>query len=84
MTHRGHTGVSERRQRGVPLKTLDRTKVYRIWHTGRRWEVLGAEGEPEASRGTPDGRTGAVAGGVSTVRHPGEREYPDASRTEGA
>lgn len=73
-----------RRQRGVPLKTLDRTKVYRIWHTGLRWEVLGVEGAPESRGGPTDGCAGASAEGVRTVRAPWEPATPDASHPEGS
>jgi hypothetical protein len=57
------------RSRGVRLSDLDKSRVYRIHHTGRRWEVLGAEGEPDS----PDvlGRwVGAGAEGASTTTAP--------------
>ncbi len=78
------TEEKPRRSRGVRLNDLDRRKVYRIWHTGRRWEVLGAEGDPEAAGGPADGCTGVSAGGVRTVRAPGVPAVPDAIRPEGS
>src|SRR5262245_12140522 len=35
------------RKRGVRLSDLDRSRVYRIAHTGRRWEVVGEDPDPD-------------------------------------
>ncbi len=75
--------LKPRRRRGVRLTDLDRRKVYRIWHTGRRWEVLGAEGEADASGAPREAATGASDGVVRTVVGPEAPEAPHASRTEG-
>lgn len=50
MTHQTPEGP-QKRSRGVRLTDLDRSKVYRIHHTGRRWEVLGPEDAPAAGAG---------------------------------
>jgi hypothetical protein len=57
------------RTRGVRLGDLDRSRVYRIGYLGRRWEVLGVEGEPDSPEGL--GRwVGAGAEGASTTTAP--------------
>ncbi len=66
-----------RRQRGVRLTDLDRSKVYRIGHTGRRWEVLGADDVFGAPEGVSGGGTGASAEGASTVPVLGLSELGD-------
>jgi len=82
------TRRTEPRSRGVRLSDLDRARVYRIGFIGRRWEVLGAEGDPEpAGSGTDaDGPAGADGGAASTVGAPHRARHaaPDASRPEGA
>lgn len=52
--------TTPRRSRGVRLSDLDRSQVYRIAYSGRRWEVLGPEGAPAAG----DGQAPAGAGGA--------------------
>lgn len=44
----------ERRSRGILLRSLDRSRVYRIAYVGRRWEVLGPE-DAEGASGEADG-----------------------------
>lgn len=54
----------DRRSRGVRLSDLDRSLVYRIAYSGRRWEVLGPEGPRSAvgAPGGPDAGAGRVSG----------------------
>lgn len=48
----------ERPARGVRLRDLDRSRVYRLGYVGRRWEVLGAVEAPAAGAGpAPDAAT---------------------------
>lgn len=58
-----------RRKRGVPLKDLDRSKVYRIAHTGRRWEVLDAD-VVSTSLDAPDGLVDGDGGAASSTSAP--------------
>lgn len=74
------------RSRGVRLSDLDRSKVYRIGYTGRRWEVLGPEVAP-AAPGAPvpgtdaAGRRASAEAATTPGRHaaaPGEAPPADA------
>lgn len=50
------------RSRGVRLSDLDRSQVYLIGYSGRRWEVLGPVADAPAGRhAAPDGETGGEA-----------------------
>lgn len=69
-------GEEPRRKRGVPLNDLDRSRRWIIGYTGRRWEVLGPAGEPDASGPPP----GAAASGASGPA--GRHAAPDAASAE--
>ena len=70
------------RTRGVRLGDLDRAKVYRSAHTGRRWEVLGAVRAPEADA-APDVAGSAGGEAPRTPAAPERAADPDAPRTAG-
>lgn len=78
----------QRPERGVRLSSLDRTRVYRIGYTGRRWEVLGPDPEP-ASGGAPEREAGPHAGAGrvsgeprSGPHAPGRHRAPDTPPVE--
>ena len=68
--------VKPRRQRGVRLSDLDRSKVYRIGFTGRRWEVLDQGTRTEAAETSQGGSTGACGGAASTGEGLGRHRAP--------
>lgn len=72
-----------RRSRGVRLSDLDRSKVYRIGYSGRRWEVLGADPDPTEAGA---GRVGPDAGRPEAARQgpPAPHASPDENGTERA
>jgi hypothetical protein len=59
------------RGRGVRLNSLDRDLVWRIAHTGRRWEVLGPEPLAGCGAAAPevDGERPPAAAYGDTGRH---------------
>lgn len=75
--------MTEKRKRGVPLRDLDRSKVYRIGYTGRRWEVIGVEGHPPSAVGDPGTDAGACAEGASTATRPGRHAARGEAPPEG-
>jgi hypothetical protein len=69
----------EPRKRGVRLSDLDRGLVYRIAFIGRRWEVLGPEGAPDAGGASGQGGSvGESAEGARTTGAPGPRHVAPA------
>lgn len=60
--------MTARSGRGVRLSDLDRSQVYRIAFVGRRWEVLGPEGAPDAGAGPATGGAGEAP--ASEARRP--------------
>ena len=72
--------MDEKRPRGVRLRDLDRSLVYRIGYTGRRWEVLGPEGAPGRAVGgsepDADGRPARAESATPPGRHAAPGEAP--------
>jgi hypothetical protein len=66
-----------RRPRGVRLTDLDRSKVYRIAHNGRRWETLGPEvvSGSGADGGEPETGASEARPGSGPPRHPAPGQH---------
>lgn len=73
-----------RRARGVRLSDLDRSKVYRIGYTGRRWEVLDEGTRTDATVPPPSGSVGAAGEASSTTGALGRHRAPYGVPGEGA
>ena len=76
--------VKPRRQRGVRLSDLDRSKVYRIGFTGRRWEVLDQGTRTDAPVPPLSGSAGAAGEASSTAGALGRHRAPYGVPGEGS
>lgn len=74
-----------RRQRGVRLSDLDRSRVYRIGFTGRRWEVLDAGTSRADAAAAPGARSESARPEAARPDHaPGRHRAPHAGPDETA